>query len=175
MRRILCVQSSGYLEQRTIYANFSGVQEGKDDRNYILQHIVRRHPDVMQLRIQHRIARSQLRQLELRNHHPLFYNSHKGQSTQRPTSTPQGKLKEDLLMENTLTIPSIVTLTTLSPSSPPAPPPALINCTPIFTVVCCPNLTIFVPDLQSQQTSALSAPADTKFLEDSATARMPLR
>lgn len=79
MRRIMCAQSSGYLVQRTIYANFSGVQEGKDDRNDILQHIVRRHSDVVQLRIQHRIARSQLRQLELRNHYPLFYDSHTDQ------------------------------------------------------------------------------------------------
>lgn len=79
-------------------------------------------------------------------------------------------------MEKTLTIPSIVTLTTLSPSSPPPPPPSpAIIWTPILIVVCCPNLTILVPARQSQQTNALSAPAETRFLEDSATARMPLR
>ena len=76
------------------------------------------------------------------------------------------------LMENTLTIPSIVTLTTRSPSSGDPP---LINCTPILTVVCWPNRTIFVPARQSQHTRALSAPAETKFLEDRATARIPFK
>ena len=74
-------------------------------------------------------------------------------------------------MENTLTIPSMVTLTTLSPDSlSPA-----MSCTPMLIVVCCPKRTIFWPDRQSQHTRALSAPADTRFLDESATARMPLR
>lgn len=75
-------------------------------------------------------------------------------------------------MENTRTIPSMVTLTTRSPSSSRLLP---MICTPMFTVVCCPNRTILVPARQSQHTSALSAPAETRFFDDSATARMPFR
>jgi hypothetical protein len=44
-----------------------------------------------------------------------------------------------------------------------------MSCTPMFTVVCWPKRTIFVPARQSQHTSALSAPAETRFLEDNAT------
>lgn len=76
------------------------------------------------------------------------------------------------LIENTRTMPSIVTLITRSPSSCVAP---RMICTPMLTVVCWPNRTIFVPARQSQQTRALSAPADTKFLDDSATARIPFK
>lgn len=75
-------------------------------------------------------------------------------------------------MENTRTIPSIVTLTTRSPSSSRLLP---MICTPMFTVVCCPKRTILVPARQSQHTSALSAPAETRFLDDSATARIPFK
>ena len=39
----------------------------------------------------------------------------------------------------------------------------------MFTVVCWPKRTIFVPARQSQHTSALSAPAETRFFEDNAT------
>src|ERR1700733_13623886 len=45
----------------------------------------------------------------------------------------------------------------------------------MLIVGCCPKRTILVPARQSQHTSALSAPADTRFLEESATARIPLR
>lgn len=72
-------------------------------------------------------------------------------------------------------MPSMVTLTTRSPSSPLRDPAEPMICTPMLTVVCCPNRTIFVPARQSQQTKALSAPAETRFFEESATARMPLR
>ncbi len=80
--------------------------------------------------------------------------------------------ESDVLMLNTRTTPSIVTLTTRSPSL--AEEPAMIW-TPMLTVVCCPNRTIFVPARQSQQTSALSAPADTRFFELNATARIPFK
>jgi len=76
------------------------------------------------------------------------------------------------LIENTLTIPSMVTPTTRSPSPPS---PLRTSCTPIFTVVCCPNLTILLPALQFQHTRALSAPAETRCFEERATARIPLR
>lgn len=81
--------------------------------------------------------------------------------------------KKTQLIENTRTIPSIVTLTTLSPSSVAPEDPTI--CTPILTVVCCPNRTIFVPDRQSQQTRALSAPALTRLREERATARIPFK
>jgi len=71
-----------------------------------------------------------------------------------------------LRMEKTRTMPSMVTLTTRSPSSEEPP---LISCTPMFTVVCWPKRTIFVPARQSQHTRALSAPAETRFFEDKAT------
>ena len=74
-------------------------------------------------------------------------------------------------IEKTRTIPSIVTLTTRSPVS--ASPE--IICTPMLTVVCWPKRTILVPERQSQHTSALSAPAETRLREDNATARIPLR
>ncbi len=72
-------------------------------------------------------------------------------------------------------MPSMVTLTTRSPSSSPRDPAEPMICTPILTVVCCPKRTIFEPARQSQQTKALSAPAETRFFDERATARIPLR
>lgn len=79
-----------------------------------------------------------------------------------------------LLIEKTRTMPSIVTLTKRSPmSSLWLLAPRIW--TPIFGLVCCPNLTILVPALQSQATKALSAPAEIRCLLERAIALIPFR
>jgi hypothetical protein len=81
----------------------------------------------------------------------------------------QREQSETLTNRKSLTTPSIIIPTILSPSI--SNPPFTI-CTQILIVVCCPNLTIFVPARQFQHTSALSAPALTRFSEDKATAQV---
>ncbi len=134
----------------------------------VLKHIVGSSAHVKQFSVQHWIASAEVREFELRHHFTPFWTY--------PLLASLQIMKDikNSLIENTRTMPSMVTLTTRSPSSALPPSPGM-SWTPMFTVVCWPNRTIFVPARQSQHTRALSAPADTRFFDESATARIPFR
>jgi hypothetical protein len=63
-------------------------------------------------------------------------------------------------------------LTIISVSTSSAPSHKINH---VLRFVCCPHLTIFVPVRHAQHTSALSAPAETRCFDESATARIPYK